>query len=48
MGFVLVYGAEHYVVDILVGWLYALVALAAVEAVAVRLPGRPRPSGAVS
>jgi membrane-associated phospholipid phosphatase len=48
MGLALVYTGEHYVADILVGWLYALVALAAVEAVAVRLPGRPRPSGAVS
>ena len=30
MGFTLVYGGEHYVVDILVGWLYAGVAYGAV------------------
>ena len=30
MGFTLVYGGEHYVVDILVGWLYAVVAYGAV------------------
>jgi membrane-associated phospholipid phosphatase len=30
MGFTLVYGGEHYVVDILVGWLYAGVAFGVV------------------
>ena len=30
MGFILVYGGEHYLVDILVGWLYAAVAYGAV------------------
>jgi hypothetical protein len=36
MGFALVYSAEHYVVDILAGWLYAVVAYLAVEWVATR------------
>jgi membrane-associated phospholipid phosphatase len=31
MGFTLVYGGEHFVVDVLVGWLYAAVAVAAVR-----------------
>jgi membrane-associated phospholipid phosphatase len=31
MGFTLVYGGEHFVVDILVGWLYAAIAFAAVS-----------------
>ena len=37
MGFALVYTAEHYVVDVLLGWLYAAVATVAVMAVARRL-----------
>jgi hypothetical protein len=36
MGFTLVYFAEHYVVDILAGWVYALVAYVTVEWVAAR------------
>jgi membrane-associated phospholipid phosphatase len=36
MGFALVYTAEHYVSDILLGWLYAAAALLAVDAVAKR------------
>lgn len=32
MGFVLVYGGEHFVLDIVVGWAYALAALAIVSA----------------
>ncbi len=53
MAFALVYTAEHYVVDILLGWLYAVVAVWAVHRVADRLSrrgpvvGRPKlePSG---
>jgi membrane-associated phospholipid phosphatase len=37
MAFALVYTAEHYVVDVLLGWLYAGVATVAVMAVARRL-----------
>ena len=33
MAFTLVYTGEHYVVDVLVGWLYAAGAVAAVAAV---------------
>lgn len=40
MGLTLVYFAEHYVVDILAGWLYAVVAYVAVERLAAR---RARP-----
>jgi hypothetical protein len=40
MTFALVYSAEHYVVDCLFGWLYALVAFAAVHVVADRWPHR--------
>ena len=40
MGLALVYGSEHYVVDILAGWLYALAAFGGVNAVADRLAGR--------
>jgi membrane-associated phospholipid phosphatase len=40
MGFTLVYGAEHYVVDILAGWLYAAVAFWAVDEVADRRAAR--------
>ncbi len=36
MGLTLVYFAEHYVVDILAGWLYAVVAFVAVERFAAR------------
>jgi membrane-associated phospholipid phosphatase len=53
MGFTLVYFGEHYVVDILAGWLYAVAAYIAVEYVANRkaaarrepLPARPAPAG---
>jgi hypothetical protein len=44
MGFALVYTAEHYVVDVLLGWLYAAGALAAVDAVARHRSARPRPA----
>ena len=37
MGFALVYTAEHYVVDVLLGWVYAAAATVAVMAVARRL-----------
>jgi hypothetical protein len=51
MAFALVYTAEHYVVDILLGWAYALVALWVVNRVADRLAAsewRPfRPSARV-
>jgi hypothetical protein len=40
MAFALVYTAEHYVVDILLGWAYALVALWAVHRIADRLARR--------
>ena len=42
MAFSLVYTAEHYVSDVIAGWLYALLAAVAVEAVARR---RARPVG---
>ena len=37
MGFALVYTAEHYVVDILLGWAYTLVAVWVVGRVGDRL-----------
>jgi membrane-associated phospholipid phosphatase len=37
MAFALVYGAEHYVVDIVAGWAYAVAAYAAVTGTARRL-----------
>jgi membrane-associated phospholipid phosphatase len=51
MGFTLVYFAEHYVVDILAGWVYALGAYAAVQWYAARRARRrstvtPRPASA--
>jgi membrane-associated phospholipid phosphatase len=53
MGFTLVYFGEHYVVDILAGWLYAVAAYIAVEYLAKRkaaarrepLPARPAQAG---
>ena len=42
MAFALVYTAEHYLVDILLGWAYTLVALWVVFKVADRLEGRRR------
>ena len=47
MAFALVYTGEHYLVDILLGWAYTLVAVWAVGRVADRLsrrPARPRPA----
>lgn len=44
MGFVLVYGGEHFVLDILVGWAYALVALGVVSAGGQLLGRRQRAS----
>jgi hypothetical protein len=44
MGFVLVYGGEHFVLDILVGWAYALVALGIVEVGTQLLRRRQRAS----
>lgn len=41
MAVTLVYGGEHYVVDLLVGWLYALGAVAAVRWVTARRADRP-------
>jgi membrane-associated phospholipid phosphatase len=40
MAFALIYGAEHYVVDIVAGWAYAVAAFAAVSAIADRLARR--------
>jgi membrane-associated phospholipid phosphatase len=52
MGFTLVYFAEHYAVDVLAGWLYALAAFVAVERFANRraarrasVAARPQPAG---
>jgi membrane-associated phospholipid phosphatase len=42
MGFTLVYFAEHYVVDILAGWVYAVSAYLAVQWVAARRAARSR------
>jgi hypothetical protein len=47
MAFALVYTAEHYVVDILLGWAYALAALWAVHRIADRLAASRRRTGAV-
>jgi len=41
MAFVLVYGAEHYVFDILLGWAYAVGVFAAMRALSARRPGQP-------
>ena len=43
MAFALVYSGEHYAVDILLGWLYAVAAFLAVERVADRLAARKGP-----
>jgi PAP2 superfamily protein len=43
MAFALVYTAEHYVVDILLGWAYAVAALWAVHRIADRLARSPAP-----
>jgi len=40
MGFALVYSGEHYAIDIVLGWLYAVVAYVAVERIADRLAAR--------
>ncbi len=42
MGFALVYTGEHYVIDILAGWVYAAVAFLVVERVAALLESRGR------
>lgn len=44
MAFALVYAAEHYVVDILLGWIYALIAFCTVSRVAKPLPAAPEQS----
>jgi membrane-associated phospholipid phosphatase len=41
MAFALVYTAEHYVVDILLGWIYALIAFWTVSRLAELLPAGP-------
>jgi hypothetical protein len=43
MAFALVYTAEHYVSDILLGWVYAVAAFWAVNRIADRLARRPAP-----
>jgi len=40
MAFALVYTAEHYLVDVLLGWLYTLVAVVVVELARERLARR--------
>jgi membrane-associated phospholipid phosphatase len=48
MMFVLVYGSEHYVSDILLGWLYAVVGFLVINRVIDRRDARraaPRPDG---
>jgi hypothetical protein len=42
MSWALVYGAEHYVSDCLLGWVYAVAAYLGVNAVAERWPARLR------
>jgi hypothetical protein len=44
MAFALVYAAEHYVVDILLGWAYTLVAIWVVDRVASYAASRASPS----
>jgi hypothetical protein len=41
MAFALVYSAEHYVVDILLGWVYTVAAVWIVSVIANRVSGRP-------
>jgi hypothetical protein len=41
MAFALVYAAEHYVVDILLGWVYTVAAVWIVSVIANRVSGRP-------
>jgi len=48
MAFVLVYFAEHYVFDVLVGWAYAVVAFVAVGALIARRPGAPVPAAVLA
>ncbi len=45
MGLTLIYSAEHYVADILLGWLYAVAAVAAVSAVVSRTSRRSSVQG---
>ena len=40
MGFALVYSGEHYAVDIVLGWIYAVAAYVGVERIADRLAVR--------
>lgn len=42
MTFTLVYGGEHYVIDVLIGWAYAIAAVTAVRALLPRLDRRRR------
>lgn len=42
MAFAIVYTAEHYVVDVLLGWVYALVSFLAIRRIAARLERRRR------
>jgi membrane-associated phospholipid phosphatase len=42
MAFALVYTAEHYVVDVLLGWIYALIAFSMVSRLAELQPAGPR------
>jgi membrane-associated phospholipid phosphatase len=44
MAFALVYTAEHYVADVLLGWIYAAAAFWAVNRLADRLEERARTS----
>jgi hypothetical protein len=44
MAFAIVYSAEHYVTDVLLGWLYALVVYFAVEAIVTRRAARLSPT----
>ncbi|MGE5691694.1 MAG: phosphatase PAP2 family protein [Pseudomonadota bacterium] len=44
MAFALVYTAEHYLVDVLLGWAYAIVAVWVVRTVGARLARRARPA----
>ena len=40
MAFTLIYGGEHFALDIVVGWVYAAIAATVAMYVAAALPGR--------
>ena len=45
MGFTLVYGGEHYVIDILMGWLYAYGVMVLWDRIEARRTAKAAPAG---